>query len=112
MSSDNGILIVQTGDDDYEVTEWFGEGENYSPLGTYPTLEAAINYAQTQHTEYGLSFVLKPTGEEHHDRREMETGLCGCRKHAPDPNCKRPGHSAASLERTFKCDVDESGGMA
>ena len=67
MSSDNGIVITKT-EGGFEVYEWFGEGENYSPLGTFPTIEEAIVCGQSVYTEYGLSFELgSPT-----DSKEAE----------------------------------------
>ena len=57
MSADNGIVIVKTASG-YEVNEWFGDGDSYSPLGTFETIEEAIVCGQRENTEYGLSFDL------------------------------------------------------
>jgi hypothetical protein len=60
LSADNGMTIIKT-ERGYEVMEWFGDGGNFSPRGVFSTLEEAIAKAQSEYTEYGLSFDL---GEE------------------------------------------------
>jgi hypothetical protein len=51
------MTIIKT-ERGYEVMEWFGDGGNFSPRGVFSTLEEAIAKAQSEYTEYGLSFDL------------------------------------------------------
>lgn len=63
MSADNGIHIIQTGKNKYDVRYYFAShdyenDEDMTLISTETTLEAAIVVGQSENTEYGLSFSL------------------------------------------------------
>ncbi|MBU0791606.1 MAG: zinc finger Ran-binding domain-containing protein [Gammaproteobacteria bacterium] len=58
MSGDDGVLITKLGENNFTLRWWIGESGTKEKK-TFSNLEAALNYANDLHSEYGISYIDK-----------------------------------------------------